>query len=137
MQRFAAPLCHSKSIHYRINTDGISDEMLMPGEVRQNLFLIFKESINNTIKYAEATSCDTSFAIENGQFILKITDNGSGTSGNINGTGNGWKNMQKRAEDLNGHLRIESISGRGTTVAIALPYPFKIPTSWDKKTKLN
>jgi nitrate/nitrite-specific signal transduction histidine kinase len=40
--------------------------------------------------------------------------------------------MQKRSEEINGKLTIESTEGIGTIVFIHLPYPFKIPSFWDK-----
>ena len=64
MIKFAAPLCHSKNIQCNIESNGINEEMLMPGEVRQNIFLVFKEAINNMIKYAEATTCNTQLSYQ-------------------------------------------------------------------------
>ena len=133
MIKFAAPLCHSKNIQCHIESKGVNEEMLMPGEVRQNIFLVFKEAINNMIKYAEATECKTNIFIGNSQFVLQIVDNGKGFDGTTKGTGNGWKNMQKRTADLNGKLVIDSKPGKGTIITMKLPYPFKIPSSWDLK----
>jgi signal transduction histidine kinase len=66
---------------------------------------------------------------------LQISDNGNGVEGKIKGGGAGWKNMQKRAEELYGKLKIEALNGKGITITLNLPYPFKIPYSWDLKGK--
>ena len=95
MIKFAAPLCHSTNIQFNIQSDGMDEEMLMSGEVRQNIFLVFKEAVNNMIKYADATECNTQLFIRNNHFVLQIADNGKGFEGTIKGTGNGCKNMQK------------------------------------------
>ncbi len=133
MIKFATPLCHAKKIECNIGSSGVNEETLMPGELRQNIFLIFKEAINNMIKYADATACNTQMAISNNLFVLQIKDNGKGFDGLTKGTGNGWKNMYKRTADLNGKLVIESVPEKGTKIIMTIPYPFKIPSSWDTR----
>lgn len=133
MTKFATPLCYAKNIQCNIENKAINEDMLMPGEIRQNIFLVFKEAINNMIKYAEASVCSTNMFINNNQFVLQINDNGKGFDGSIKGTGSGWKNMQKRTKVLNGNIEIESIPGKGTTITMSLPYPFRIPSSWERK----
>ena len=133
MIKFATPLCHSRNIQCNIESNVISEEMLMPGEVRQNIFLVFKEAISNMIKYADATSCNIQLFIRSNQFVMQVTDNGKGFDGTIKGSGNGWRNMKKRTEDLNGTLAINSTPANGTEIKMQLPYPFKIPNSWDTK----
>ncbi len=132
MIKFATPICHSKNIQFHIESS-INEEMMMLGEVRQNIFLVFKEAINNMTKYADAAGCNAKLFIQNSQFFLQVTDDGKGFDGAIKGTGNGWKNMRKRAEDLNGNLTIDSTPGKGTVIVMHFPYPFKIPSSWDTK----
>lgn len=122
MQKFAAPLCHSKKIQWKIEAEGIAEETPIPGEVRQNIFLVFKEALNNTVKYADATECCVKIYKADDQFILRMTDNGRGFTRPVEG--NGLKNMKKRAGDLNGVLTIESELNKGTTVTMALKYPF-------------
>lgn len=133
MIKFITPLCHAKKISCAVESKGIDDGMDVPGDFRQNIFLVFKEAVNNTIKYAAATDCSASMFIENRNFILQINDNGRGTDGTVKGSGNGWKNMEKRADELNGKLIIESSPGNGTIITFSIPYPFKIPNTWDRK----
>jgi signal transduction histidine kinase len=125
------PLCYSKNINCSIETPGINQELLIPGEVRQNVFLIFKEAVNNIIKYSEAQSCFIEIRIEDDIFSLCIEDDGKGFNGDIRGSGNGWKNMQKRSTELEGTIKIANGSERG--MQIVLRFPFSIPNSWDKK----
>jgi signal transduction histidine kinase len=66
---------------------------------------------------------------------LEIADNGQGLDGTTKGSGTGLKSMKKRAEDLGGTLVINSGSRQGTTVRLAVPYPFKIPNTWDRKIR--
>jgi streptogramin lyase/two-component sensor histidine kinase len=131
MIKFITPLCHAKKMSCKVESKDIDDGLDMPGEFRQNIFLVFKEAVNNTIKYADATDCSASMLIENRNFILQISDNGRGSDGTVKGSGTGWKNMQKRAEELKGQLKIASVPEKGTTITFSVPYPFKIPNTWD------
>lgn len=131
MRKFAVPLCHVKGIEFRVSNEGVDDDLQMPGEIRQHLFLIFKESVNNMVKYAEATACVVEINIIAKQFTVTISDNGKGFDGSIKGTGNGLLNMQQRANKIGGKLTINSEPGKGTIITIVFPYPFFIPDSWD------
>jgi len=135
MQKFVMPICHSQNILCMFDCDGISDEIIMPGEVRQNVFLVFKEVINNIVKYASATTCSAKLLIHNDKFIMQIADNGKGLDGSIKGSGNGLENMRSRTTELSGVLNIDSASGKGTAITMNLPFPFKIQDSRDSKSK--
>ncbi len=125
INKYAAPVCYAKNIDLNIQCDGVNDNMMMPGDIRQNLFLIFKEAINNTIKYSEASQCNVQTFIRDHKFYFEIKDNGKGFSGTIKGNGTGWKNMQKRVKGLNGKITIASEPGKGTIINITLHYPFR------------
>jgi signal transduction histidine kinase len=133
MKKFAHPLCHAKNIVCSIEANGINEDFLIPGEVRQNIFFIFKEAVNNMIKYAEATKFDTKILIRDNDLILNLADNGKGFDGTIKGSGNGWKNMEARTSELKGQLQINSVVKQGTCLSLKFPFPFQIPNSWDGK----
>jgi signal transduction histidine kinase len=133
MRKFAVPICHAKNIEFGIDCNNVKDDLEIPGETRQNLFMIFKEAINNMIKYAEATSCSTGISISGNRFIMEISDNGKGFDGFVKGNGNGMINMQKRAALLQGTFKAESKPEGGCSITTTLEYPFNIPDSWDIK----
>lgn len=133
MLKFAMPLCHTQNIQCTIENESVNEKMLLPGEIRQNLFLVFKEAINNAIKYANCTICCIRLYIIDCKFVMEISDYERGLNGTIKGSGNGLNNMLKRAEELSGELIINSAQGRGTSIQITLPYPFKIGGSWQVK----
>jgi len=97
------------------------------------LYLIFKEALNNAVKYSQCTQIDLILNLKNRFLKLELSDNGKGFDGTIKGSGNGWKNMHKRTDYLNGKLTIDSEPGKGTKIIVSIPYPFKIPSSWDLK----
>lgn len=109
-------------------------------EVRHNLFLAFKEAINNVVRHAGATEASVWFTLEPRRFILTLRDNGRGfqpsdeearpSSGSQSQSasvppvfGNGLINMRKRLEEIGGHCEIESRTGQGTTVTFTVPRP--------------
>lgn len=135
MLKFARPATHVHGIALQVKECGLDEDLAIAGDVRQHLLLTFKEAVNNSIKYAEATRCEVMLAIRHQKLVLEIKDNGKGTDGAVKGNGSGWKNMRKRAEEVNGTLEIESALGKGTLIRLTVPHPHKIPKTWYKKTR--
>jgi signal transduction histidine kinase len=102
-----------------INED-FAGKQLSP-EQRRNIYLIFKEAVNNAAKYAEATQVELFLAVKNSLLIMKIKDNGKGfdpdTTTSASG-GNGLQNMRQRAADIGGKVEILSNAGEGTSVEL-------------------
>lgn len=125
--------CNTKNIDLNIQCNGMNENMVMPGDLRQNLFLIFKEAINNIVKYSEASKCLIQMFSRGRKFYFIISDNGKGVTGTFEGNGNGWKNMQKRTQELKGTIKIQSEINKGTSITVTLHHPFKIPILWYNK----
>ena len=94
----------------------------IPPEVRHNVFLAFKEAVNNVVKHAHATEARVKLQLEPGKFILSITDNGRGL-GDLSGKAlrNGLKNMRKRLTDVRGEFEIVPGANGGTVVQLTVP----------------
>ncbi len=91
-------------------------------EVRHNIFLAFKEAVNNVVKHAHATEARVKLQLEPGKFILSITDNGRGL-GDISGKSlrNGMRNMSRRLSDVHGEFEITPGTNGGTVVKLTVP----------------
>lgn len=91
-------------------------------EVRHNVFLAFKEAVNNVVKHAHATEARVKLQLEPDKFILSVTDNGRGL-GDLSGKGlrNGMKNMRKRLADVRGEFDIAPGANGGTVVQLKAP----------------
>lgn len=126
MQKFVMPICHSQNILCTFDCDDNMKEISIPGEARQNIFFVFKEAVNNMIKYSSATACSVKLSIDSKRFIMQIADNGNGLDGNIKGNGSGLRNMQTRAAELSGSLDINSACGKGMVITMSLPVPFAV-----------
>jgi signal transduction histidine kinase len=85
-----------------------------------NLFRIYKESLANIIKHAEATTVDVRFSVEGGRVSLEVQDNGIGLDGK-RANGRGLVNMTHRAQDMGGDLAVTTHNG--TRLRLEFPAP--------------
>jgi Signal transduction histidine kinase len=91
-------------------------------EVRHNVFLAFKESVNNVVKHAQASSAWVRLRLEPNNFTLEIEDNGRGLANPDGKPGrNGLRNMRKRMEDVGGNFSIGPAAEQGTVVRLTAP----------------
>jgi signal transduction histidine kinase len=91
----------------------VSEIDLLP-ETKRNLFFIYKETLNNIVKHAEAKNVDIKLVIEKSSILLSIKDNGKGFNALENFGGNGLKNIRSRANEINADLKFASNPGKGT-----------------------
>jgi len=120
MRSFSYNLLKAKNIEHSFRADEGLDNMKLSMEERRNFFLIFKEAVNNLVKYAEATRVSIALTHENNLIKLSVRDNGKGFSVKQFSTGNGLLNMKSRAEEMNATIKIESEPGSGTHVELIL-----------------
>jgi len=89
---------------------------------RHQLFLAFREALNNIVRHSGATEVTLRVQLDAGELRLSINDNGRGLSANAPAAGmDGMANMRARMEKLGGRFEIASQPGRGTTVDFHLP----------------
>ncbi len=81
---------------------------------RRNIYLMFKEALNNVAKYGGATEVKVKLVILEDIFHVHIDDNGKGFHVNQAQKGNGLINMSNRAKAIGGNFHIASHIGRGT-----------------------
>jgi two-component system, NarL family, sensor histidine kinase UhpB len=118
MERFAHEICSSREIATEINLEELEKTKLSMVQ-RKNIYLIFKEALNNAAKYSGAEKIIINVSAHNRQLKMIISDNGKGFEPVSTGKGNGLDNMQNRAKDLGGDLNIES--GNGTSIILTVP----------------
>jgi len=93
-------------------------------ELRYNLFLALKESLNNVVKHAQATEVWLRLRLEPKSFTLVIADNGRGLTARRGAvdrlaSGSGLANLQKRLAAVGGRCEIHS-DGGGTRVELTV-----------------
>lgn len=94
-------------------------EITLHPEVRRNLFLILKESLNNAVKYSGSDKVDIDFSNKNENFNLNIKDYGKGMDDKTKDDfSNGLNNMQMRAEQIKSLFKLITSPGKGVQIAI-------------------
>ena len=120
MREFATEILESKNIEYHFS-EKIAEELTLNADKRKNLFLIFKESVNNAAKYSNARQIEISLHQQDHTLLLRVKDNGEGFDERAIKTGNGLRNLRERAREINGTVTLKSIAGQGTEVELLLP----------------
>jgi len=85
---------------------------------------ILRESVSNIIKHSGATHATISSAVQQGDFILTIQDNGQGIPSELDGRldrGHGMASMKSRAKQMHGQCLVESGPGWGTVIRLTIP----------------
>lgn len=119
MREFAASVLSAKSIALDFVTVGLDLQNKMSADVRQNVYLIFKEAINNVARHAEASRVDIRLENANGAFKMIIHDDGNEPPEAEKFTGHGLRNMKMRALRLGGELEVTR--NDGCTVRLTAP----------------
>jgi signal transduction histidine kinase len=121
MQFFAGELLSGKNILLNFEVDERVKKLKFTMQERKNIYLIFKEAVNNIYKYAEATAVTITITKDGNYLALGILDNGRGfNTSEKNSSGNGLMNMKNRAAEIGGKLTIDSSLSSGTLVYLRL-----------------
>jgi signal transduction histidine kinase len=100
----------------------------LSAEVRHNLFLAFKEALNNVVKHAQASEVRITLTPRESAFELVVADDGKGferrsvaaqTEGEPpprSARGNGLVNMQRRLAEIGGAFELHSEPAAGTRI---------------------
>lgn len=120
MREFFTELFELKNIEYNF-IENVQEGLTLSVDQRKNIFLIFKEGINNAAKYSDASLVEVSLLQEDAVLILKIKDNGRGFDKNAITKGNGLWNLRERAKEINGIFTVTTTPGQGTTIELKLP----------------
>jgi nitrate/nitrite-specific signal transduction histidine kinase len=120
MKGFATQILGAKNISLTFDNQIVSNKNLFSMEQRKNAYLIFKESINNVVKHAQASKVKVKIWSENNQIIIQVEDNGIGFDTNENFEGNGLQNFEQRADECDMKIKIDSEIGRGTSILLSV-----------------
>ncbi len=118
LEEYATEMAMVRNIKVQTNIPESIAELKLPVEVLHNIYLLFKEAINNSVKYSNASSLE--LAVQHLKHLMEFTirDNGKGFNMATIKKGNGIMNMQKRAEEIDAEFSIKSSIFEGTTVSL-------------------
>lgn len=121
INNYALDLFESTSQDFNLHLPEHIPEVFLNGEYRRNIFLAFKEALNNLLKYAEATEVSIVVETTDDQLSILVQDNGKGFDPALlqNSSGNGLRNMQSRMSDIGGTCQINT-GPNGTFIHFSL-----------------
>jgi signal transduction histidine kinase len=95
-------------------------------DMKAMLFQVVRELLNNVVKHSQAENAHVLVDTQNGQFRVKVTDDGVGFDAKMLGvpsgeSGFGLYSVRERLTAMDGSLTIESTPGTGTAVTAILP----------------
>ena len=123
MRRFAADILAARSIRFHFKGSDGSQETVINSNLRREVFLIFKESINNVVKHSGASNVWATIEVSDSHLNLSIKDDGKGfdRSNDERIAGNGLASMARRTAEMGGKFQIDSTIGGPTNVEAEFP----------------
>jgi len=131
MDSYARPVCKAKNINFNLHCDPKVPFLKLEMNIRKNIYLIFKEAINNALKYADCEVITVKLYLVDAILILSVHDDGAGfeyhsrlENEEQTLSGNGLRNMKMRADEIFAQLKIISAkNGMGTQIEVQYRIP--------------
>jgi signal transduction histidine kinase len=123
MKEFAAELLEPLNIRYRFEENGNLAGLKLDVRRRRDLYLLFKEAVNNAAKYSGCLNLVIHVEEQRGGLRMEIIDDGKGFAEETVVRGNGLSNMRDRAAAMYGRILIDSAPGRGTKIVLDADVP--------------
>lgn len=121
MRRFVGDAVAGREIEYTFSAPSEERDLHLGPDLRRQLFLVCKESVNNAVRHSECDRLDVELRLKGERLELRVRDNGRGFDTTAEYDGYGLDSIKRRASELGGKLRLESVPGEGTTVQIEVP----------------
>jgi len=121
MRRYASEVLSGQTVIFNTELPEAIHHVKFSMEKRHDIYLLFKEVINNIHKHAGSTEVSIMIRIHHASFDMHISDNGKGFDANQPNSRNGLSNLRSRAEKWHGSLNIESSPELGTNIKVRLP----------------
>ena len=120
LRQFGSKMATVGNFFFEMN-DSVKNTLKVSPEVLKNVYLIFKEAINNAVKYSHASQLVLKIGQANeNELTMVLEDNGVGFDQGTVRQGNGLKNMQDRAKKINAKIVLDSKKDIGTKVVLTL-----------------
>jgi signal transduction histidine kinase len=120
--KYAQDYLETAGIRFRLDVPPQLPSSPVSPELRHNVFLVAKESINNLVKHSGATEAHLKLSVAPDRLAIQIDDNGKGIApGSENKGRHGLQNMKRRMEELGGGFEYAPRPGGGTIIRLWTP----------------
>lgn len=120
MKRYAADMLDGKNINGQFDFPEEAEKPQLLMTQRRDLYLIFKEAVNNLAKYSQAKNAFISVKTGDHHISLVVKDDGIGFDLNNIRDGNGMQNMQQRAKASGSIMSVHSNPRVGTIIELEM-----------------
>ncbi len=101
MHDYAYQVLSPKNMQFKFTHEGLITSKKMNIDMKQNIYLIFKEAVNNSAKYSGGDLVDVLLINKKDSFTMTIKDNGKGLRSKEK-KGHGLKNIFMRSKRIGG-----------------------------------
>lgn len=121
-------LCHILRTRHQMDVKAqFCDEPILPTAVKETIYRVAQEAVNNIVKHARASQVVMKLEIAGGKLNLEVKDNGIGFQADGVFPGHmGLRSMYERAAKNGARLIIFSSSDQGTIIECNVPYKKKM-----------
>ena len=122
LKEFVDRVNQAERVFIELNVFGLNERLTEVQEI--SLYRISQEWINNILKHSDAQKVTLQITKDHEEITLLIEDDGIGFDKKLltSGKGNGWKNLNTRANLIKGELELETSPGiKGSTLIVNAP----------------
>jgi len=120
MRRFVEDTLGAEDADVTFSAPDQAQDLRLGADVKREVFLILKESVNNIAKHAQCRAVAITLTADRRQLSLEVADDGLGFDPAAGTDGNGVASMRRRVAGMGGRLDITSAPGRGTRIRLQL-----------------
>jgi ligand-binding sensor domain-containing protein/two-component sensor histidine kinase len=126
-REFAEDVFVNRNIVFEFRGGGAARDLKLGMEARRQVFLVFKECVNNIARHSGCSRVEANLETEGDWLVLRVADNGHGfdpVASDIrlpSAHGHGLESMRSRARNLGGNLDVQTGCDRGVTVTLRVP----------------
>jgi two-component sensor histidine kinase len=121
MRRYTAELFENSDVQCHIHIDEIEENKKLDIEQRRDIYLIYKECLNNIYKHANAKNIYIEVRRQGQSIYLHIRDDGKGFITSIATERNGLRNLTERTKKWKGQINFDSKPNTGTSIKVIIP----------------
>jgi len=110
MQDYVNNVLGRKGIEVRYHLEDLDMNKKLSVHVKENIYLIFKEAVNNISKHSNADKVEVELKMRNNELKLCVDDNGTDISDQRK-SGQGLRNMKLRAKRIGAETQFKNRDG--------------------------
>jgi ligand-binding sensor domain-containing protein/signal transduction histidine kinase len=120
MRNLANEVLAARDIDFAFDVTG-EPQARIEAQLRRQVFLVFKESLNNVVRHSGSTHVDITLHLDPHSLVLRVSDQGKGFDTGSSSDGHGLESMRGRAASVGGRLEVVTSPNRGTSLTLTVP----------------